>query len=66
MIVVMGMIGASELALILVLVLIFFGGSKIPEVAKSLGKGFREFKKALHEDDPNDSGPKTPRDSSKS
>ena len=39
-------IGPSELWLILIIVIILFGGSKIPEIMKGLGKGIREFKKA--------------------
>jgi sec-independent protein translocase protein TatA len=38
--------GGPELILILVVVLIFFGGEKMPEFAKGLGKAIREFKKA--------------------
>ena len=40
------MIGYQELLIIFVLVLLFFGGRKIPEVARGLGKGMNEFKKA--------------------
>lgn len=40
------MIGSGELLLILCLVLLLFGGKRLPELAKSLGKGIREFKKA--------------------
>jgi len=40
------MIGTGELILILCAVLILFGGKKLPEFAKSLGKGIREFKRA--------------------
>jgi sec-independent protein translocase protein TatA len=39
-------LGGSELMLILVVVLIFFGGEKMPEFARGLGKAIREFKKA--------------------
>ena len=45
----MGNIGAPELIIILILVLIFFGPKKIPEIAQGLGKGIREFKKATQE-----------------
>lgn len=41
------MLGYGELFLILLLALILFGGKKLPELAESLGKGFRLFKKAL-------------------
>lgn len=40
------MLGYQELLIIFVLVLLFFGGRKIPEVARGLGKGLNEFKKA--------------------
>ena len=42
----MGNLGATELLLIALLVLLFFGSKKIPELAQGLGKGIREFKKA--------------------
>jgi sec-independent protein translocase protein TatA len=42
----MGSLGVTELMLILLVVLIFFGAKKIPELAQGLGKGIREFKKA--------------------
>ena len=44
-----GDIGGSELVLILVVILIFFGANKIPELARGLGKGIREFKDASRE-----------------
>jgi sec-independent protein translocase protein TatA len=42
-------IGGSEIFLILLFVLVFFGAGKIPEFARALGKGMREFKKATEE-----------------
>lgn len=42
-------IGPWELAAILAVVLIIFGPGKLPEVGKSLGKTFREFRKASSE-----------------
>lgn len=39
------------LPIILLLVLILFGGAKIPQLARSLGSAQREFKKGLHEGD---------------
>lgn len=40
------MIGTSELILILCVALLLFGGKKLPEFAKNLGKGIREFKRS--------------------
>jgi len=45
----LGDIGGSELMLIMVVILIFFGANKIPELARGLGKGIREFKDASRE-----------------
>lgn len=42
-------IGISELILILVVILLIFGGRKLPEIGRSLGQGLREFKKAMNE-----------------
>ncbi len=41
-----GMPNAGELVITLLIVVIFFGGKKIPELAKGLGKGIREFNEA--------------------
>lgn len=40
------MIGSAEIIVILCLILLLFGGKKLPEFARSLGKGIREFKQA--------------------
>jgi sec-independent protein translocase protein TatA len=42
----MGKLGPTEIILILVIVLLFFGGKKIPELMRGLGKGVKEFKDA--------------------
>jgi sec-independent protein translocase protein TatA len=42
----MGKFGAPEIILVLVVVLLFFGGKKIPELMRGLGKGVKEFKDA--------------------
>jgi len=39
-----GALGTPEILIILVVVLLLFGGKKIPELMKGLGKGVREFK----------------------
>ncbi len=45
----MGSLGATEIILIVVALLVLFGAKKLPEIGKSLGKGLREFKKATKE-----------------
>ena len=45
-------IGVWELVVILLIVLLLFGARKIPELAKGLGSGLREFRKAVKEDAP--------------
>lgn len=45
----LGMPGGPELFLILLLVLIFFGAKRLPEMARSLGSGIKEFKKAMRQ-----------------
>ncbi|MEM0939236.1 MAG: twin-arginine translocase TatA/TatE family subunit [Bacteroidota bacterium] len=41
--------GWGELLIIMLFILIFFGAKKIPEIAKGMGKGIREFKDATKE-----------------
>jgi sec-independent protein translocase protein TatA len=41
-------LGGGEIILILAIVLILFGAKKLPELAKGLGQGIKEFKKAAH------------------
>jgi sec-independent protein translocase protein TatA len=41
-------IGSGELLIILLVILVLFGGKKIPEIAQGIGKGMREFKKAVN------------------
>ncbi|MHB8904796.1 MAG: Sec-independent protein translocase subunit TatA/TatB [Melioribacteraceae bacterium] len=45
----MGNLGAGEILLIVLVILILFGSKKIPELAQGIGKGMREFKKALND-----------------
>jgi len=57
-----GGIGPWELVIVLVIVLVVFGGGKLAGVGKSLGQGIREFKQALtgssdDEPDPEDNPP---------
>ncbi|QMU28054.1 Sec-independent protein translocase subunit TatA/TatB [Adhaeribacter radiodurans] len=44
----LGDVGGSELMVILLVVLVFFGAKRIPELARGLGKGIREFKDATN------------------
>jgi sec-independent protein translocase protein TatA len=41
--------GMGELLIILLVVLVLFGSKKIPDLAQGLGKGIREFKKAIRD-----------------
>ena len=52
--VIAGMLGMNEILLILLVVLVLFGGRKIPELMKGLGQGMREFKKASQGGDSED------------
>ncbi|MFI5356927.1 MAG: twin-arginine translocase TatA/TatE family subunit [Opitutales bacterium] len=45
-------LGGSELLIILAILLVLFGGSKLPSLAKGLGQSIKEFKKAAREDEP--------------
>jgi sec-independent protein translocase protein TatA len=44
-------IGMQELILILVICLLIFGASKLPEIAKNLGKGIKTFKKEMKDEE---------------
>ena len=48
----MGKLGTMEIVLILVALLLLFGGKKIPELMRGLGKGMREFKDAKDGNEP--------------
>ena len=45
----LGGLGGTEVAVILFVVLLFFGAKRLPELAKGLGQGLREFKNATNE-----------------
>ena len=45
----MGSIGAPELIIVLLIVLLIFGGAKLPKLARSLGEAQREFRKGQDE-----------------
>lgn len=47
----LGFVGPGQWVIIAVIVLLLFGGRKIPELMKGLGGGIKEFKKATQEDE---------------
>ena len=52
-------LGGSELIVIMVIVLLLFGGKKIPELMKGLGKGMKEFKDASKGENPDETNATT-------
>ncbi|HHO42775.1 MAG TPA: twin-arginine translocase TatA/TatE family subunit [Epsilonproteobacteria bacterium] len=55
----MGMPGGQELLIILAIVVLLFGAKKIPELAKGLGKGIKNFKAEMKNDDDDEEEIKT-------
>ena len=51
-----GMFGPTEIILIVLVVVILFGGRKIPELMKGIGQGMKEFKKATKDEPGGESG----------
>lgn len=52
-------LGATELIIVLLIVLLIFGGAKLPKLARSMGQASKEFKKGLSEGAPDDESPDT-------
>ena len=50
----MNMPGPMELVVIFLVVLLLFGGKKLPEIGRALGEGIKEFKKAIQGKDSSD------------
>jgi sec-independent protein translocase protein TatA len=50
----MGNFGATEIILILLVIVLLFGGRKIPELMKGIGQGLKDFKKASNVEDDSD------------
>lgn len=48
--VILGMFGPTEIIIIVLIVVLLFGGRKIPELMKGIGQGMKEFKKATKDD----------------
>lgn len=61
----MGMPGGFELVAIIIVVLLLFGGKKIPELAKGVGKGIKDFKNAMKEDENKDVAKVEPQEAKK-
>ena len=59
------MIGAPEIIFIILIVLLLFGGKKIPELMKGLGKGVKSFKEGMNEVTKEDSNTNKPDNDSK-
>jgi sec-independent protein translocase protein TatA len=57
----MGRFGVTEMLIILVVVVLLFGGKKIPELLKGLGTGIKEFKNAAKDEQPADSKKEEPK-----
>ena len=49
--VLLGMPGWSQILLVVIALLLLFGGKKIPELMRGIGQGMKEFKKATNDDD---------------
>jgi len=53
-----GHVGIGELVLIFAIILLLFGASRLPEIARSLGSAIKEFKKSLKDDTDHSGQPK--------
>ncbi len=51
LLVLLGMVGPWQVVIIFVIVLLLFGGKKIPELMKGLGRGVKEFKEGINPDE---------------
>jgi sec-independent protein translocase protein TatA len=47
----LGVVGPMQLAIIVIVIILLFGGRKIPELMKGIGQGIKEFKNAVKDDD---------------
>jgi len=47
----LGMVGPNQMIIVLVVVLLLFGGCKIPELMRGLGRGVKEFKDGVADDE---------------
>jgi sec-independent protein translocase protein TatA len=51
-----GGFGIPELLIVLLIVLVFFGAGKLPEIGSALGKGIKGFKKSMEDGNPEEGG----------
>ena len=61
----LGNLGAGEIIVICLIVLLLFGGKKIPELMKGIGKGVRSFKEGINNIEKDIEGAGTPEDKNK-
>ena len=54
----LGVVGPWQIAIVVVLIVLLFGGKKIPELMRGLGSGIKEFKDAAKGDDNQSEAPK--------
>ena len=57
--------GVQELVIILIIVIVLFGASRLPEIGRGIGQAIKNFKKATNEPEEIDVTPKKPEDSEK-
>jgi len=71
LLIIAGIVGPWQIILIIAVALLMFGGKKIPELMSGIGKGMKDFKKAIKEDDetpketPKESPKESPREENK-
>jgi sec-independent protein translocase protein TatA len=67
LLIITGIVGPWQIILIIAVALLMFGGKKIPELMSGIGKGMKDFKKAIKEDDetPKESPKESPREENK-
>ncbi|NJO68750.1 MAG: twin-arginine translocase TatA/TatE family subunit [Bacteroidetes bacterium] len=58
--IVLGILGPPEIILIVLAMVLLFGGKKIPELMKGIGQGIKEFKKASKNEEPKEEEKKEP------
>ncbi len=58
-------VGLPELIIVLFIILLLFGAKRLPEVMRSIGKGVKEFKKGVKEEDESGSGKESTKDEKK-